>query len=74
MRDTEFPANFRDALRLRTTVRAQAVIDRRRLDLARTRRRGEEQQGHAVGAARYGNADSLAWRAQRVEIGAKSVN
>ena len=50
------------------------MIDGRGFDLPGPRCRGKEQQGEAVGAARYGDADARVGRDQRVEIGAKTLD
>ena len=50
------------------------MIDSRRFDLSGARRGGEQQQGKAVGSARYGDADARIRRDQRVEIAGEALD
>jgi hypothetical protein len=50
------------------------MIDGRSLDLARSRRRGEQEQGKAVRPPRYGNAKARAGLGKRVQRTPESLD
>ena len=50
------------------------MIDGRGFDLAGTSGGGQQQQGHAIRAARNGDAEPRSGADQRIEIGAESIN